>query len=390
MHTEPAEVAAYQPALTRWGHTWRLLLMVALSAVAWPQYALAQWERARGLFWLDLGVGLVAFVLVHLRRRHPLVAALLLNALAAVSGLAAGPALLAAVSLATRRRVPSIVAVGVVSFAAGVAYAVIEPREGPSSLWLESVASLIAVLAVLFLGMYIGSRRELLWTLRQRAERAEAEAELRMVRAQEQERARIAREMHDVLAHRISQISMRAGALAFREDLSADQLRAESAVVRDTAHAALADLRGVLGVLRDGRTGERLEAPQPTYADVAPLVAQASSLGQRVELLDEVPDATTVPDQVGRTAFRIVQEGLTNARKHAPGTLVTVRLSGGPEHGLDVCLRNPRGLGRVDATGAGLGLVGLTERATLGGGRLEATDQADGFELHVWLPWEAA
>ncbi len=364
--------------------------MLAVSGGVWPMYALAQWDRARGLFWLDLGLGLLAFVLVHLRRRHPLGIALLLNAMTAVSGVAAGPALLATVSFATWRQVLWMPVVGIVSFVAGLAYVSFEPSLTSPSIWLDLVATAVAVLAMIFLGLYVGARRELLWTLRQRAERAESEAELRMARAQEQERARIAREMHDVLAHRISQISMRAGALAFREDLSAEQLRAESAVVRDTAQAALADLRGVLGVLRDRRTGERLEAPQPTYADVAPLVAQASSLGQRIDLLDEVTQTVPVPDQTGRTAFRIVQEGLTNARKHAPGTLVTVRLSGDPERGLEVCLRNPRGLGQPDTSGAGLGLVGLTERATLGGGRLDSSDRSDGFELRAWLPWEAA
>ena len=131
-------------------------------------------------------------------------------------------------------------------------------------------------------GLYIGSRRELLWTLRHRAERAEAEQELRVAQARTNERARIAREMHDVLAHRISQVSMHAGALAFREDLTPDEVRTSAAVIREKAHEALTDLRGVLGVLR-GADGEPALAPQPTYADLGDLVEEAREGGLHVD-----------------------------------------------------------------------------------------------------------
>ena len=127
-------------------------------------------------------------------------------------------------------------------------------------------------------GMYIGSRRELLWTLRHRAERAEAEQELRAAQSRSNERERIAREMHDVLAHRISQISMHAGALAFREDLTADEMRDSAGVIQAKAHEALTDLRGVLGVLRDGPASSP-HAPLPTYADLPALVEEARGSG---------------------------------------------------------------------------------------------------------------
>ena len=95
-----------------------------------------------------------------------------------------------------------------------------------------------------------------MWTLKNRAERAEAEQELRTSQARANERARIAREMHDVLAHRISQVSMHASALAFRTDLDAEEMRASATIIQDTAHQALDDLRAVLGVLRDPESGE--------------------------------------------------------------------------------------------------------------------------------------
>ena len=103
---------------------------------------------------------------------------------------------------------------------------------------------------------------------------------------------------------------------------------------------------------------------------------------------DQVDAATEVPDVVGRTVYRIVQEGITNARKHAPGTLLTVELSGSPEDGLDVVMKNPLGFGSA-TPGAGLGLVGLTERAELRGGRLQAYRNGAHFVLHGWIPWAA-
>jgi signal transduction histidine kinase len=201
------------------------------------------------------------------------------------------------------------------------------------------------------------------------------------------ERTRIAREMHDVLAHRISQVSMHAGALAFREDLTPEQVHASAAVIRDKAHEALTDLRGVLGVLR-GEDGELTLAPQPTYADLGELVAEAREGGLTVVLEDRVSSPAEVPDAAGRTLYRIVQEGITNARKHAPGSTLTVELSGSPEDGLDVVLRNPLGFGSA-TPGSGLGLVGLSERAELRGGRLEGHRDGATFVLHGWIPWAA-
>ena len=208
-------------------------------------------------------------------------------------------------------------------------------------------------------GMYLGSRRELVWTLRQRASRAESEQELRVAQGRSQERERIAREMHDVLAHRITQISMQAGALAFRDDLAADQLRDGLGEIQGKSNEAIHELRGVLGVLRDETTGELVEGPQPTYADIAALVAESRGNGVHVEFSDRVDRSTAaVPDVVGRALYRIIQEGLTNATKHAPGALVSVALSGSPERGIDVLIRNPLGFAVGSPPGAGLGLVG--------------------------------
>jgi signal transduction histidine kinase len=141
--------------------------------------------------------------------------------------------------------------------------------------------------------------------------------------------------MHDVLGHRLSLLSVHAGALEFRPDASPEEIARAAKVIRENAHLALQDLREVIGVLR-APVGE---LPQPTLADLRQLVAESGRAGMRVGLREELGGAT-VPDLVGRTAYRTVQEGLTNARKHAPGAEVVVRLAGSPGEGLTVEVGN--------------------------------------------------
>src|SRR5665811_1172258 len=128
------------------------------------------------------------------------------------------------------------------------------------------------------------SRRELLATLRDRAHAAEAEQSLRVAQAQGAERARIAREMHDVLAHRISMVAMHAGALAYRTDLSVDEIQRTSSIIQENAHRALVDLRVVLGILRDGPDDSAPELPQPSISDLASLIAEARSTGLTIDV----------------------------------------------------------------------------------------------------------
>ncbi len=376
----------YQPRLTRWGHVWRFAVCAVISGFVWAEAFRGQWEDHRWWWWLDLLVGIGAFGLVLLRRRHPLAVAVLASALTLVSGVAAGPATLASVSLATRQRLDHIVVVSIVGIVASQGYVDLTPGGSDDPFWLSFTFNVVITGAIMGWGSYIGSRRQWSWQLRMRAERAEAEQELRAREAQATERQRIAREMHDVLAHRISQISMHAGALAYRTDLDADAMRQGSADIQATANAALTDLREVLGVLRDDGAAGR-EQPQPTYADVPALVAEAQAAGMNVAWHDRLDDADALPPTVGRTIYRIVQEGITNARKHAPGALLTVEVSGGPGEGVGLLLANPMGFGsRVP--GAGVGLIGLSERAALGGGRLEHAQEDGRFVLRGWLPWQ--
>lgn len=391
----------YNPPLTWRAHLWRTTLAVTIGAALWPTTAVLQWREARPLFWLDISVGLLALLLSFYRRRWPLPVAVLTSLAGAVSLTSAGAGVLASVSLATRRVLWQVVLVGVVGLAAALAFPLLEPSPQNDPWWITFAVGLAFTIAMLVWGMYVGSRRELMWTLRDRAERAEAEQELRVTQGRSNERARIAREMHDVLAHRISLITMHAGALAYRRDLSAEEMRETAELIQEKSHEALTDLRNVLGVLRseDGATGPR-EAPQPTFENLSELVLEAKQSGMRLRYDDRVLDAAEMPEQVGRTTYRIVQEGLTNARKHAPDTAVVVTLAGSADTGVDITIRNPaRSLhsprhdprhtpaNGSSTPGAGLGLVGLRERAKLAGGRLDTRRDGATFELHGWLPW---
>jgi signal transduction histidine kinase len=380
----------YKPPLRPAGQAWRLLVSIAISALVWSTIAPLQWRQSRPLFWLDLGLGLISLVLSLFRRRWPLPVALLTAGFGALSASRAGPGTLTGVSLATRRNYWQIVLVGVVGVAASQVFPLLEPQTPNSSWWIDLTISVAFTVVMLVSGMYIGSRRELLWTLRDRADRAESEQELRVGQARSNERARIAREMHDVLAHRISLISMHAGALSYRNDLSADEIRSTAELIQTKSHEALADLRQVLGVLRgDQRSAVELrERPQPTFDDLVALISEAEQSGMCVQYDNRVQAAAELPDQVGRTTYRIVQEGLTNARKHAPGVTVLVAVSGSPADGLQIRIRNPaRSTAAAPPPGAGLGLIGLVERAKLAGGRLDSVRDNGSFELRGWLPW---
>src|SRR5207244_3621409 len=180
--------------------------------------------------------------------------------------------------------------------------------------------------------------------------------------------------MHDVLAHRISLLSLHAGALEFRPEAPPEEVARAAAVIRASAHQALEDLRAVIGILRDGADGEAPQPPQPTLAALPGLLEESRGAGMRLHADVRVADLAAVPDSVGRHVLRIVQEALTNARKHAAAAAVDLRLEGAPGEGLTIEVRNPAPVlaaGKPEIPGAGTGLVGLAERATLSGRHLE-------------------
>ncbi|MFD8845030.1 sensor histidine kinase [Streptomyces pseudogriseolus] len=336
---------------------------------------------------LDQVLGALSCAAVWLRRRRPLGLAVAMLPVSFVSETSGGVAVIALFTLAVHRPFRYV------AWVAG-AQLVLTPlyfwwRPDPD-LPYTAVVILFVVLtgATVGWGMFVRSKRQLMLSLRDRARRAETEARLRAEQAQRLAREAIAREMHDVLAHRLTLLSVHAGALEFRPDAPRDEIARAAGVIRESAHEALQDLREIIGVLRAGE-GEEAGRPQPTLAALDTLVAESRQAGMKVTLEQRVADAGSVPASVGRTAYRIAQEGLTNARKHAPGTEVTVSVTGGPGEDLTVTVRNPAHEGDVPPVpGAGQGLIGLTERAILAGGTLEHGPTPDGgFAVRACLPW---
>lgn len=340
-----------------------------------------------GLIVVDQLLGGLSCAAVWLRRRWPLGLAVAMIPIGFVSATAGGAALVAFFTLAVHRPFRYVAWVGGISTALVPLYFWLRPEPGMPFLVAVAFTVLLSV-CVIGWGMLVRSKRQLMFSLRDRSRRAEREAVLRAEQAQRLAREAIAREMHDVLAHRLTLLSVHAGALEFRPDAPREEVARAAGVIRESAHEALQDLREIIGVLRAGDADEP-GRPQPTLAALDALVAESREAGAKVTLDVRVADPAAVPASAGRTAYRIAQEALTNARKHAPGTEVTVSVTGGPGEGLAVHVGNPAPEGGVPhVPGSGQGLIGLTERATLAGGRLEHGERDDGgFEVRAWLPW---
>ncbi|MFB4317414.1 sensor histidine kinase [Actinomadura sp. 21ATH] len=373
-------------------------LGVAIAAVAvltacavWGRYAA---DPGAGPPWLDIAAGAVCCALLPALARWPVRGALVLTALAVLSPAATPPATMAVLLVAQRRPFRVAAAVAVAGVAAHAAQGAWRPNGGISFGWWLALIT-VAYGALVGWGVLVRVRRALVDSLRERALRAEAEQGRRVAEARMAERTRIAREMHDVLAHRLSLLATYAGALEYRPDAPPEQLARAAGVVREGVHQALDELRDVIGVLRDPENtagdddGER---PQPVLADLPALVEETRGAGWPVRLRDEVADPAALPVTTGRTAYRVVQEGLTNARKHAAGLPVEVTVAGAPGDRLEIDIRNPlpADLAAGPAVpGTGTGLVGLTERVRLAGGRLDHQAAGGEFRLRAWLPWSA-
>jgi signal transduction histidine kinase len=297
--------------------------------------------------------------------------------------------LVAVFSVAERVRRRWVVAVVVAgSFAAQLAAVLVDGFNGTGNVaFLQGV-----VYAAVFaggpaaLGLLLGARRQLTSQLHELTEARQSERVLLAGSILAEERTRLAREMHDVVSHQVSLIALQAGALRVTADTPAT--RDIAATIRTLATRTLDELRVMIGVLRSGQAAEL--APQPQLADIPRLIADS---GLPASLDSDLPPDQQWPDAVQRAAYRSVQEGLTNARKHAPGAPITIHLRV-QRHSLLVHIHNDPPPAPVTAAGGqarslpngGHGLIGLRERAELLGGQLYATPtDTGGFDLLVTL-----
>jgi len=380
------------PAAARTRRDWIvdsvLFLLAAVLALASAMTSARQGLHGP-LLVIDAIGATMACLALWWRRRWPLGVGLAVVAVQVVSPAAGVPGVVSLYTVAAYRRwqLAFLVAAAQVALLP-LARAIHPGGVSPAVYYLGGTFGPAVVVAW---GMF---RRTRLQAQRERARRADAEEQLRIEQVRYGERTRIAREMHDVLAHRISLLSLHAGALEFRPDAPPEEVARAAAVIRASAHQALEDLRAVIGVLRDGPDGPGPEPPQPTLAALPGLLEESRAAGMRIQAEVGLPDLAAVPDAIGRHALRIVQEALTNARKHATAAPVELRLDGAPGHGLTIEVRNPvpaLATAEPKIPGTGAGLLGLAERATLSGGRLEhGLDEHGQFRLHAWLPWPQA
>jgi signal transduction histidine kinase len=367
-------------------------LPLSLSVAGLPVAATAYGEFASGtrgwLLAFELVLGAVGVALLPWLLRRPVRAALVLAVLAAVAPTGTPTSTMGTLHVARWERLS--VAVGVATAGAG-AHALRGlwlPMPGLSyGWWLVLVFACHAALVAM--GALTQTRHALIAQLRERAERAEAEQGRLVAEARAAERSAIAREMHDVLAHRLSLLATYAGALEYRPDHPPEKLAAAAGVIRTGVHQALDELRAVITLLHEDATDP--DRPVPALADLPALVEETRAVGTPVEVRDIRVAPREPAGTTGRTAYRVLQEALTNARKHAPGLPVRIELDGEPGNLLVIDVRNP--LPRVPEPaaipGAGRGLVGLTERVRLAGGRLDHRATSTEFRLSASLPWPA-
>ncbi|WP_231928162.1 sensor histidine kinase [Devriesea agamarum] len=249
-----------------------------------------------------------------------------------------------------------------------------------------TAAICLGLTCVTILGMYTETRRLLLAQLRSRVAAAETDQRIYEEQARRSERTRIAREMHDIVAHKISLVALQAGGLEMNPGIGRDQVENTAGLIRSTATEALHELRQVLGVLRQ-EGDEKPLAPQPTWEDVRRLVDGSKEAGIHVELFDFVD--SPVPNALARTVYRVVQESLTNIHKHARHTAARVALLGEPGEDLVVEVSNvlPTGY-HSELPGARMGLSGIEARVAHAGGTMTSGPTDDGrFEVKAVIPW---
>ena len=341
---------------------------------------------------LTLALAVLMTVPLAFRRRAPLAVATTVVLANGVSGLIAGPQESIAWLVAWIYAVYGLaVWIAPRAFAAGLAITTVSITMvalGPGGDFSEDVLWIVSTLLVTMLVRRVVRERQLRAdALEQRARLLERERDLQAREAVLEERARIARELHDVVAHAVSVIVVQAG--AERRTLAPELAGTREVLVsiEQTGRAALAEMRRLLGMLRQD-SGEPTLAPQPTLSRLEPLVEHVRAAGLAVDLSVE-GERTRLSPGLDVSAYRIVQEALTNALRHAGAARVEVVVRYGASE-LAVAVRDD-GRGSANGNGRGHGLVGMRERAALYGGRVEAgPGEEGGFEVLVRLPLEAS
>lgn len=367
-----------------------MLLLIANAATPGPGWVPGPGPVAFGV---DAALGLLASGALWFRRRWPAGVAVAMLVPMALARSAQIATLASVFNVSLRARLVVVLAVVVAHQAAFIGFSLLWVNY---AWWATGLWVLTYHVAIVSLGLYARTRRGLVDSLHEQVRQAEATQQLMAEQARRAERARIAVEMHDVLAHRVSLMALHAGGLEVRPDLPPGEVRETAGLIRSTARQALTELRDIIGVLRDANDSGDAEPPrepQPKLSDIAHLIGGYRQAGLNVRLDMTVDEPEAAPGPLGRDAYRIVREALTNVSKHASGTVATVSLSGRAGQGLHVMVRNKMplrsGSTAAELPGSGLGLVSLAERVALAGGTLaHGPDGSGDFVLTATLRWE--
>jgi signal transduction histidine kinase len=344
---------------------------------------------------LALVLGLAAAVTLVLRRRAPtatlVVSGGLVLGLFAIDHAAGAVAVIApAVALYTlaltrgRRHLVG----GVVAAAAAVIVAdIFLTRNHAHALTLQTAAHVALVAIPVLAAEALRNRRSYVRLLLERLDLAERTREEEAQRRAEQERLRIARDLHDVVAHTLTTINVQAGVAGHLLDRDPGHARTALATIESASHEALEELRTILGVLRESGNSNAPLEPLPDLAAAEALIEQARTTGLRVSLEIEGKHPLRVSEAVQVAAFRILQESLTNARRHAPGAACQVNLAYGSDR-LRLAIENETQHSTgANGTNPGVGILGMRERATALGGTLDAQRSGELFRVVAELPY---
>jgi len=344
---------------------------------------------------LALALGVAATAVLVLRRSAPTatlaISGTLVLALFAVDHAAGAIAVIAPAialySLALSHGGVRLVAAVVAAAAAVMVADVFLAGHNPHALTLQTATHVALIAVPVLAAEALRNRRSYVQLLVERLEHAERTREEEAQRRAEQERVRIARELHDVVAHTLTTINVQAGVAAHLADREPSRAGSALAAIEAASRDALDELRAILGVLRVADGAEVPLEPAPGLDGVASLVGRFREAGGEIELevAGEQPDR--IPEAVQLAAFRIVQESLTNATRHAPGAAATVRLVYEKDR-LCLGVENNSGQERNgNGRGHGVGIAGMRERATALGGTLEAGPCPRGFKVTAELPY---
>ncbi|MHB8659523.1 MAG: sensor histidine kinase [Solirubrobacteraceae bacterium] len=346
---------------------------------------------------LAFALALPAAAVLVLRRRAPTatlaISGGLVLALFAIDHAAGAIAVIAPAAalytLALTRGRVHLVAAVVAAAAAVVVADIFLAGHHSHALTLQTAAHVALIAVPVLAAEALRNRRSYVQVLLERLELAERTREEEAQRRAEQERLRIARDLHDIVAHTLTTINVQAGVAAHLHDRDPSHAQNALATIETASHDALEELRTILGVLREPGQGNAPLEPAPDLAAVDALIEQTRNAGLDVSFTLDGQQPHRVPEAVQLAAFRILQESLTNVRRHAPGAATRINLAYRGD-GLRLTIENEAARSRNgdgNHSFDGVGILGMRERATALGGTLQANRAGERFRVVAELPY---